>query len=135
MQQICSINTAKIGSDTVLLSDVPQKFYLVKEEIIKILPTSFVIEEEQKLILEMVDNRKTFCCQGIHYAANILDPRFKGIMLSEYEVTQGINFIVEMANRFDSARILANLAQYRANENIWENESIWESSKNISPLT
>ena len=59
------INTAKIGSDMVLLSDVPQKFYSVNEEIIKILPISFVIKEEQKLILEMVDYRKIFYCQGI----------------------------------------------------------------------
>ena len=64
-----------------------------------------------------------------------MDPCFKGIILLEYKDTEGINLIVDMANRFDSARILANLAQYRANENIWENESIWESSKNISPLT
>ena len=56
------INTAKIKSDTALLTDVSQKFYLLKEEIIKILLISFVIEEEQKLILEMVDYKKIFCC-------------------------------------------------------------------------
>lgn len=66
----------------------------------------------------MVKNRKKLYCQGIHYATNILDPNFKGFMLSEYEVAEGTNFIVNVATIFDSASVLANLAQYKANENI-----------------
>jgi hypothetical protein len=56
----------------------------------------------------------------IHYAAHILDPKFKGECLSKDEQIQGTEFIDKVATRKfgteHSAEVIAELAEYRSKE-------------------
>ena len=37
-----------------------------------------VLKAEEKIVKEILQKRKVFCVRNIHYAANLLDPNYKG---------------------------------------------------------
>lgn len=68
-----------IESDRALLSKVVEVFHFVNETLDKNCQNlETASEDDLRAILQSyVDKRITFCCKSIHYAANLLDPRYR----------------------------------------------------------
>jgi len=56
----------------------------------------------QQQLLDIWQKRADFCLSDIHVAANILDPRFRGELLSEEEDIKDMQFIVDTASKMTS---------------------------------
>lgn len=129
-------NTTKIEGDEAVISDVPQTLRDIYSELDVLLPYSSIPINERPKVLDFVMKRKQMICQNVHYAANLLDPRYRGANLLPDELNEALDYISELANaKFDTAVILGNLAEYRAREGIWSKSSIWDSSNHVHPRT
>jgi hypothetical protein len=127
----------KSESNDALLSDVPQLWCNVASAISSNLTTSPLNSQEEKNVVEILNRRKIFCCQKIHAAANLLDPRYKGGCLSDDDICNAFDFITEKSNhlKLDTGKVISNVAEYRSSSGFWSRKSIWESAKYINPTT
>ncbi|CAH1957510.1 unnamed protein product [Acanthoscelides obtectus] len=86
-----------VESDRSILSEVPFVFKYIKDTILDISQqvdlTSSLIES----LLKYVEKLYEFCSKPIHFAAKLLDARFKGEHSNEDQLMEAIEFISEMA--------------------------------------
>jgi len=61
----------------------------------------------QQKLLDIWRKRADFCLSDIHFAANILDPRFRGELLTEEDI-KGMQFIAETAMKITSPDVVAD---------------------------
>lgn len=125
-----------VESDRSILSEVPFVFKYIKDTILNIPQqvdlTSSLIES----LLKYVEERYEFCSKPIHFAANLLDARFKGEQLNEDQLMEAIDFISEMARslNLDVGKVVANLAQFRTKTGFFSRNSLWDSVNSTHPV-
>ena len=75
--------------------------------------------------------------QPVHFAANLLDPRYKGNKLSDDDISSAFDCIRTQAGHsdLDIARILSNLAEFRTSTGLWKRSYLWDSTKHTDPAT
>ncbi|CAH1982780.1 unnamed protein product [Acanthoscelides obtectus] len=125
-------------SDRSILSEVPFvfKYSYIKDTILDIPQqvdlTSSLIEG----LLKCVEERYEFCFKPIHFAANILDARFKGEQLNKDQLIEAIDFISEMVRslNLDVGKVVANLAQFRTKTGFFSRNSLWDSANSTHPV-
>ena len=71
--------------DSIPLSIVAKTFYEIEQKINDGVAKSPVLKREEKVVKKIITDRKSFIMTKIHYAANLLDPRFKGQHLNDLE--------------------------------------------------
>ena len=76
--------------DSVPLSIVAKTFYDIEKNINDGVAKSPVLKKEEKAVKKIISDRKSFIMRAIHFAANLLDPRFKGKHLTG---TEDVSFI------------------------------------------
>ena len=125
---------ALIESDSSKLSDVPELFHFVLVDIRAALLSS-PLQKHQRRIEKFIAERKDFTLKPIHFAANILDPRYKGKHLSRDEKSLGLDVIEQFCDHLnlDRAEVMANLAQFRMGTGLWARQSVIDSSKSLDP--
>lgn len=132
------VATTKLESDKAVLSEVPQMFQYVRENVCNALSTcELITEEEERHIIEAIGKRQHFVEKPIHFAANILDPRYKGLKLSPEKVASGQEFIyqyAELQNK-NNSKVMANLAEYRSKSGFYSQCGIWTAADQIDPRT
>ena len=80
-----------------------------------------------------------FCLSDIHFAANILDPRFRGELLTEEEDIKGMQFIAETATKIASpdvavdfqTQVLVQLGEFKTMSGAFSHEFKWQAAKAI----
>ena len=61
------------------------------------LPFPPLTKEEEKSVKSFLSNRYDFCFHSVHFAANLLDPRYCGQNLSEDDLMTAIEIVIEFA--------------------------------------
>ncbi|XP_064475346.1 uncharacterized protein LOC135389209 [Ornithodoros turicata] len=107
---------ASAESNMALLSDVPCLFHRIREDFDSKLESSLLTRSEQEAASDIIRRRKNFCVQPIHYAANVLDPRYEGKNLENEEPSAALDWLSSQAKHFhlDRGIVLSNFAEYRA---------------------
>ena len=80
--------------------------------------------------------RKDFCICKVHYAANLLDPNYKGMHLTENEIVDAFEIIHNIAGNMpdiDESAIMGELADYRSNQKIFSKSFIWKAIHHTTP--
>lgn len=132
------IATTKLESEKSVLSEVPQIFEYVKENVSNALRTCEAVSVEEEIyILEAIKKRRYLIEKPIHFAANILDPRYSGLKLSPEKVALGQEFIyqyTESQNK-NTRKVMANLAEYRSRSGFFSQAGIWAAVEHVEPKT
>lgn len=95
--------------------------------------TVFQNDENEPNLLEALKYRKKMCLKSIHFATNLLDPKYKGTNLNNNERTEGIEYIYKFANILYEEQIdeiIKNIAEYRANTGFFAINFVKSSMKN-----
>lgn len=74
---------------------------------------STLTNDDKQNILSALSSREDFVMKPVHYAANILDPRFRGQNLTETETLLGENVIMDLANEL-GIDITNDLMEFKA---------------------
>ncbi|CAH1967940.1 unnamed protein product [Acanthoscelides obtectus] len=72
----------KLESDKPKLSQVVECFYSLEKHFQTVLPSSPLTKQEEQNLQEFLVKRKRIVINPVHLAANILDPRFNGVHLT-----------------------------------------------------
>lgn len=128
-----------LESDTSRLSLVVESFKELEDHLAKVLPLSPFTKQEEKQLKEAVQKRRDMALQPIHFAANILDPKYNGVHLSRDEQIQGTEFIDQKisTNALNDAHaqdILAELAEYRAKEGFFSKTYVLKSIEKVDAI-
>ncbi|CAH2001212.1 unnamed protein product [Acanthoscelides obtectus] len=104
-----------VESDRSILSEVPFVVKYIKDIMLDIPQHVDLTSSLTESLLKCVKERYEFCSKPIHFAANLLDARFKGEQLNEDQLMEAVDFICEMARslNLDVRKVVANIAQFR----------------------
>lgn len=76
-------------------------------------------------------NKKKYVLKSIHFAANILDPVYNGINLTNDEQALGTAYIdkksIDICPK-DSVEVMTQLAEYRCKERFFNNSYVFKSN-------
>jgi hypothetical protein len=88
-------------------------------------------------VMTAVDNRTRFCCEPIHFAANILHPCMRGEDLNRADRVRGEDYIYDFARRWDLDEDLVEgeLACYLAKTHRYDRERMWTGRSKFDPVT
>lgn len=94
-------------------------------------------EEEEEDILDILNKRRKMCLLPIHFAANLLDPKFTGQNLSPQEHLEAMKFLSDLCSnnpRFEENKltILNELSEYCAKSGLWANDFLWQVCSSVS---
>jgi len=85
--------------DKPAISATVEAFAEVKNHFTAMLPKSPLTKQHEKKALAILEDRKDFCLKTVHFAANLLDPRFTGRNLKKEAVVDVCEYICKMASR------------------------------------
>jgi len=74
-----------LETDKPMISSAIKFLKQIKESIAVNVKSSPLMKAEEKAVLDIIENRRSFCIQPIHLAANLLDPRYNGMHLEAGE--------------------------------------------------
>ncbi|XP_041980965.1 uncharacterized protein LOC121734420 [Aricia agestis] len=132
------VATTNLESNEALLSQVPEMFEYIRENVYNALSTCELIDNEvERLIIELIGNKQHLVEKPIHYAANILDPKFMGLKLTPAKVAKGQEFIHRYAEiqHKNAGKVMANLAEYRSRSGFYSQVGIWAASDQVEART
>lgn len=89
----------KLESDIPRLSEVPAALNDIKKSFTLQMSTSPLLLEEQNILNEAFDKRFDMAIHPIHYAANVLDPKYQGKDLPQGCDIEGIVYIQKVAHK------------------------------------
>ena len=72
--------------DSVPFSIVARTFYELEQQFEQGITKSPVLKKEEEAVKKIITNRKKILMSGMHYSANLLDPRYKGKHLTDDEI-------------------------------------------------
>ena len=98
--------------------------------------------QEQEKLATIFAEREEFCIKIIQKAANILDPRYHGMLLCDEEKVAAIEFICGLAETFsscelltvDSTKVHQDCVLYSAKAGFYAMPLLWKNIANISPV-
>ncbi|XP_022161007.1 uncharacterized protein LOC111027090 [Myzus persicae] len=97
--------------------------------------TSPLLLEEQNILNEAFDKRFDMAIHPIHYAANVLDPKYQGKDLPQGCDIEGIVYIQKVAHKLltsvEYKKIIIELAEYRSHEGLWAKDILWNNIDGI----
>lgn len=130
----------KLESDKPTLSEVVECYKVLKNHFSKVLPTSPLTKQEEKDFLDCLSKRQDMSLQPIHYAANILNPRYNGVHLDMNEQILGTEFIdSQVTDKYgqgpESADVMAELSQYRSKEGFYGKAYVIKTIEKVDPIT
>ena len=120
---------AKISEVPEIFADLEQHFVTEFQE-----PFLLISLEDSNQILKRFKILSSAALQPIHFAANILNPLFKGEHLSSSEFIQGTEIISRLSGKFGLPEddILVDLANYNSGKGVWGANFV-KKSVNLMP--
>ncbi|XP_014208329.1 uncharacterized protein LOC106639307 [Copidosoma floridanum] len=124
---------AKICEVTEIIRELDQ--HLIAETSQESL--TLVTTEEANQILNQCKTLSVSLVQDIHYAANILNPIFKGVRLTAAELSQGQDLITKLSSKFGMPEkdIMIDLAEFNADSGVWSVNYVKRSATLMPPST
>ncbi|GAB6019011.1 hypothetical protein CHUAL_013995 [Chamberlinius hualienensis] len=124
--------------DQPKLSEIIECFRELSDHFEKTLPLIFNKTEAHEL-LSLFNVKKNLALQDIHYAANILDPKFNGGSLTRDEQIQGTEFIIKIITRLfgddNSTEVISELAEYRAKNGFYGKSYVIQTAETVDAVT
>jgi len=128
----------RLEGDKPNLSEVYDILRNLVSQIKSKFPFSQLSSEEQEGVTNILQKRVAFCSHPIQLAANLLDPRSRGQFLTEEEVLDALDIIVDIAQRIPDVNEIAvtvDIAEYRNKEKLWSRDVIWRAAVSVSDLS
>lgn len=127
-----------LKSENTRLSMVVECFKELHRHLERFLPDSPLTNTENASILRVFHKRRRAALKNIHFAANMLDPRYNGDGLNTDEQLNGMEFIDDQVTKmFDpeaATEIIRELSEYRAKEGFFGNSYVKKSSLNVDSV-
>lgn len=125
-----------LEGDEPKISLVVEAFHEIELIWQKFLNSDIITIEEKHQLNECLKKRKQYVLKPIHFAANILDPAFNGVHLSNNEQVLGTEYIdqksIDMCPNH-SIDIMTQLTEYRCKEGFFSNSYVFKSVDKLSP--
>lgn len=86
-----------LESDSPKISVVPEAFNEIKQHFITNIPISPLLEVEGRILLKKIDERYNMAIHPVHFAANLVDPKYQGKNLKDGRDVEGILYIKKVA--------------------------------------
>lgn len=129
---------SKLEGDASSPSQVCQAFKEVEQHLSlkTTISLSLFASGDKKKVMQSLEHRKEMALGSVHFAANILDPTEKGKSLSDEENIKGMEFIYELAPKFnlDVTKVTVELSEYKMNEGLFGKDFVKNSVNTISPV-
>ncbi|XP_011494665.1 PREDICTED: uncharacterized protein LOC105359714 [Ceratosolen solmsi marchali] len=131
---------AHLDDEEAKISEVPEIFVDLEQHFITEFqePSLILLSiEESDQILKRFKTLSSTVLQPIHFAANILNPLFKGEHLSSSEFVQGTEIISKLSIKFGMPEddILIDLANYNSGKGVWSVNFVKKSIALMPPST
>jgi len=125
----------QIESDTATLSLVPELSKTVQTKMECSVYCTPLNSEEKESVLKSLIERMHNCNSEVHFAANLLDPRFQGRNLDSTEIHSAMDFINQQSIHLglDKASVIADLAAYRTKSGFYSRDYLWDSANSVKP--
>ncbi|XP_065656505.1 uncharacterized protein LOC136081964 [Hydra vulgaris] len=127
----------KTESNTPLLSTVVETFHFLEDHIFKNLTVSPFSKKEEEEAKKIFKKRKDFCLTEIHLAANILDPKFQGRVLTgeqKIDACEAIHNIAASMPDVNEEIMMFDLANYQSKGGIISKLFIWTAVGITQPI-
>ncbi|KAJ8912360.1 hypothetical protein NQ315_014727, partial [Exocentrus adspersus] len=130
-----------LESDMPYLSLVIQAFkelHLVFNNLVLHLP---IAKKEKENMFTILNKRKTMWINNIHYATNILDPKFRGRDLTNDEYLSGVEFIENFLKNESSisaedvTSTVKEISDYMCSKGSYSKNFLWNAVNNVDSLT
>lgn len=125
-----------LEGDESKISLVVEAFYEIELNWQTFLNSDIITIEEKDQLNTCLKKRKQYVLKPIHFAANILDPAYNGVHLSNNEQVLGTEYIDQKSTDIcpnNSVGIMAQLAEYRCKEGFFSNSYVFKSVDKLSP--
>ncbi|KAK3918205.1 Zinc finger BED domain-containing protein 4 [Frankliniella fusca] len=126
----------RVEGDDATLSIVPEVSHDVRTKMQSDLLSNLNLDaDEESNVQRAITERLYHCNLEVHFAANLLDPRYKGKKLDNFEIHSAMDYINKQCNLSGLSKglVLADLAAYRTASGFYEREYLWESAKELKP--
>lgn len=128
------------GDTTFNISQVIVALDDIETEFNKYVPELPISKAEEKQIIGVLMNRKKMAVKPIHFAANLLDPNYKGESLNKEEhvtAMEFINMFLTIHPTFKEKKevIFGELVNYCSKSDIWAMQYMWMSVSKVNPVS
>ncbi|XP_014224862.1 uncharacterized protein LOC106651043 [Trichogramma pretiosum] len=128
-----------LDNEDAKISEVPEAFLDLEQHFITEFQDPMVLlsMEESDQILKKFKTLSTGVLQPLHFAANILNPIFKGEHLSSADFAQGNEVITKLSSKFglNERDIIVDLANYNTGKGVWNVAFVKKSIALMPPST
>lgn len=114
---------------------MPVVFKMIDTKVLDIVDRSSFTYEEGIAARNIIKKRKKHCLLPVHFAANLLDPYYRGKNLNSEELGTAQDCILEIAGHMDlnnKAQVVANIANYKTSSGHFSNDTLWEAAKHCN---
>lgn len=126
--------------DDALLSEALEVFLKVKKNLDNLLYNScedFCSLSDLRKMEKCFQYRFEMSIKPIHFAANLLDPRFQGRNLNDTQRMQAYDYILKLAQHLqikdDEGSLLANIGDFRDHTGFFSHEILWTAALTYKP--
>lgn len=129
-----------LEGDTLRISQVALAFKDIENNFKTHVPTLPILKSEEDDCFTNFTKRKRMAVKPLHYAANLLDPNFRGEHLNNDEHVLALEYIhsligkhPQFVNKKD--QIFSELNMYIAKTEMWALDFIWSAVKDVDCIT
>lgn len=126
--------------DDALLSEALEVFLKIKEKVDKFMfekHDDFCSLSDLIKIEDIFTYRFNMTIRPIHYAANLLDPRFQGRRLTDVQRLEALQYIENLAVHLriknEEGSLLANLGDFRDHTGYFSHDVLWTAARSHKP--
>jgi Protein of unknown function (DUF 659)/hAT family C-terminal dimerisation region len=124
----------KIEGDVPQISLVCQIFSDLTVAIDKNVSKAPCLKTEETKVKDILVSRKTFCLRAVHKAANMLDPKIRGMHLSQEDEVDAAEFIHKLAKDcpdVDENVVMGEFALYKLKQGVFAKDYMWSACESI----
>ena len=124
-----------LEADRTLLSDVPMVLADIQTKVFEWMKSSSFSDEEKYTISQLAKMRNKSALKPIHNAANLLDPRYRGLKLDVNDFAGAVDFLRKKCYHFElnEQSIMTNLNDYVNSLGFYSKSYLWGTAKHLSP--
>jgi len=125
----------EVEGNSATLSLIPERTHFLRNKLATLLPSTHLTKDEIEAVTKAMTERLYHCNTEVHFAANLLDPRYRGEKLDSFELHSAMDCIHDQCKHLglEPAVVMADLANYRTKTDFYSRSYLWESAKTLGP--